>query len=281
MLLDLHSHTSWSPDAEDSALQLCLRAQELGLRRLAITDHCDCNFWLPADEGDYPECQLCDSMMFGSRSYAQKSIEEVSRLKERFPFLICGIELGQPMQAPEAAAEITSRPELDFVIGSHHMNRGQADFYWLKYGEMGDDEIHGVLERCFSETLEMCREADFDVLGHLTYPLRYIIGDSGIGIDMGKYEEVIREIFRTLIGRGKGIEINTSGLRQKIAEALPSLEYVKLYRELGGELLTIGSDAHRAADLGAGIREGEEIAKAAGFDKLTYFIGRKPEYIKI
>lgn len=281
MLLDLHTHTSWSPDAKDPALALCLRAEELGLERLAITDHCDCNFWLPEGEGSYPECQLCDSMMFGARDYALKSIEEVSKLKERFPFLLCGIELGQPLQAPEAAASVTSRPELDFIIGSHHMNLNTADFYWLKYREMTEEQIYSLLRDCFDQMLAMCREADFDVLGHLTYPLRYIVGDWGIELDMAPFEEAIREIFRTLISRGRGIEINTSGLRQKIAETLPPLRYVKLYRELGGEIITVGSDAHSADQLAAGIGEGIELARAAGFDRLTYFKGRKPEYITI
>ena len=281
MLLDLHTHTAWSPDARDPALVLCLRAEELGLERLAITDHCDCNFWLPENEGEYPECQLCDKEMCGARDYALKSITETAALKERFPFLLCGIELGQPLQAPEAAAAITSRPELDFIIGSHHMNLGAADFYWQKYNGMSREELDRLLRDCFTQMLEMCRLADFDVLGHLTYPLRYIVGDCGIDPEMSRYDEIIREIFKTLISRGKGIEINTSGLRQKIAQTLPSLEYVRLYRSLGGEIITVGSDAHCAADLAFGISEGISLARAAGFDRITYFESRRPKFIAI
>ena len=220
-------------------------------------------------------------MMLGARDYANASIDEVSKLKERFPFLLCGIELGQPLQAPEAAAEITAWKELDFIIGSQHMNRECADFYWLKYDGMSDGEISSLLEDYYAQVLEMCRFADFDVLGHLTYPLRYIVGDFGRSYDAEHFEEAVREIFKALISRGKGIEINTSGLRQKINSTMPPLEYVKLYRELGGEILTIGSDSHRTADLGSGVETGAELAKAAGFKRIAYFEARKPLFIEI
>lgn len=98
---------------------------------------------------------------------------------------------------------------------------------------------------------------------------------------MDEYEDIIKEIFATLIKNGKGIEINTSGLRQKIGKPLPDLYYVKMFREMGGEILTIGSDAHCTADLGKGINEGIEIAKQAGFDKVAFFKKRTPQFIAI
>ena len=91
--------------------------------------------------------------------------------------------------------------------------------------------------------LELCQWGGFDTLAHMTYPLRYIIGKYQIPVDMKPYEEVIREILKTVADKNLALEINTAGLRREIGQTSPTLEYVKLFRELGGELLTFGSDA--------------------------------------
>ena len=98
---------------------------------------------------------------------------------------------------------------------------------------------------------------------------------------MSRYEEIIREIFKTIIYNGKGIEINTSGLRQKYGKPFPEYRFVKMYKELGGELISVGSDAHTVADLGKGVADGAEIAKQAGFKYLCFFKERKPQFLII
>ena len=98
---------------------------------------------------------------------------------------------------------------------------------------------------------------------------------------MDRYGSIIEKIFITLIKNGMGIEINTSGLREEIGVTLPSEKYVKIYRELGGEIVTIGSDAHCVENLGKGISEGIQIAKNCGFDKIYYYDHRKPVSINI
>ncbi|SFD18044.1 histidinol-phosphatase HisJ family protein [Ruminococcus albus] len=284
ILLDMHTHSSFSPDAEDSAEAMCLRASELGLSVYALTDHCDVNFWHPAEHYFGNMEDVIDAMMYGSGKYALDSITEQVSLREKFRGkldIIVGVEMGQPMQDKERAQELSGDDRIDFIIGSHHMNVGVDDFYYLDYGKMSDAEISSLLNDCFMQTLDMCRYSNFDVLGHLTYPLRYICGEYGREVDLGAYEEIIREIFKTLISRGKGIEINTSGLRQKYGRTFPDFVTVKLYRELGGEILTIGSDAHRTGDLGKGIPDGIELAKAAGFEYVSYFKKREAQFLKL
>ncbi len=281
-LADLHTHTNFSPDAESTPEQMCDRAAELGLAAYAITDHCDCNFWYPPK--DCGAATVTDAEMYGAGRYANASIDRQTSLKETYADrlnLLCGIELGQPLQNPERAEEIASRPELDFIIGSHHQNAGENDFYWIEYDKLDSSEIYRLLDDYFCQVYEMSKWGKFDVLGHLTYPLRYICGEYGIDIDMKRYDDVIREIFCTLIHSGKGIEINTSGLRQKYGLTFPTLDYIKLYRELGGEIITLGSDAHCAADIGKGIFEGAELAKAAGFKYISYFKERKPMFMRL
>ena len=219
--------------------------------------------------------------MFGARRYAAESIKKINGLKEKYPWLLCGTELGEPLQAPEAAGIISSMKELDLVIGSLHMNAGKPDFYWMNYSEMTIDEIRALLEDYFNELYQMCASCSFDVLGHLTYPLRYIQGEYGIDIDIGIYRDRIEDIFRVLIENGKGIEINTSGLRQKYGKTFPDTEYIRLYHDLGGEIITVGSDAHSLKDIGAGIKDGTELAEYAGFRYTAVFKNRKVEFVKI
>ncbi|MBR1423918.1 MAG: histidinol-phosphatase HisJ family protein [Ruminococcus sp.] len=280
MLIDLHTHSAFSPDAEDGVQAMIDEALDRGVQVLAITDHCDCNFWETA-----PSDTVRDHEMYGARFYAKASISRVDDLKKIYRGrinLLCGTELGQPLQNTAAAEKIVSDKRLDFTIGSHHMNRGRDDFYWLEYEKMDSSEMVSLLDDYFEEVLEMCRWDRFDVLGHLTYPLRYITERGRISdVDMKRYDELIRQIFWTLIHNGKGIEINTSGLRQPIGKTLPDLEYVKLYYDMGGRILTVGSDAHKKGDICAGIAEGIAIAKQAGFTHLTYFEKHSPNYIQI
>lgn len=275
-LIDCHTHSNFSPDAKSSALEMCQRAEECGLAAYALTDHCDVNFWERAENES-----VIDFEMYGSGQYALKSIEESTRLKAEFPDLLCGIELGQPLQNIEKAEMIAEDPRLDLIIGSHHMNKNENDFYYLRYDKMDSKQIYKLLEDCFLQTLEMCKWGKFQVLGHLTYPLRYICGEYGIDIDLSRFDDIIRDIFRTVIDNGAGIEINTSGLRQKYGKTFPTFEYVKLYKEIGGEILTLGSDAHRSEDIGKGIAEGVEIAGSAGFEYIAYFKNKKPQFIKL
>lgn len=283
-LCDMHTHSSFSPDAESDISLMCERAARLGLAAYAVTDHCECDLWLPAEEvSDRPE-ELTDREMYGARDYAPASIAAQLEMKKLYGErlgLICGIELGQPMRNIAAAERISSDPALDLIIGSHHRNAGKDDFYWLEYDKMEISEIYALMDDYFEQVLEMCGWQGFDVLGHLTYPLRYICGEYGIPLDLRRYEGIIKDIFRTLALSGRGIEINTSGLRQKYGLTFPHLEYVKLFREMGGEIITLGSDAHRAEDIGKGIAEGAQLAKAAGFKRVAVFIKRRAEFIEL
>ena len=95
----------------------------------------------------------------------------------------------------------------------------------------------------------MAEWGQFDVLAHITYPLRYIIGDYGREINLDRFQPLIDKLFYTIIRKGIVLEVNTSGLRQKINATLPDEELLRRYYGLGGRLVTIGSDAHRLRDM--------------------------------
>lgn len=257
--IDCHTHSDCSPDGNDSVPSLCERAVDLGLLAYAVTDHCEAN----AYREEYEE---------RSRRSASAILDAKDRFKGKLNLLL-GIELGQPMQALADAEAVLAAHPYDVVIGSLHNLTAMEDFYFLDYTET---DPYALLERYFDELLRMVRWGKFDVLGHLTYPLRYMEGRAKLSIDMSRFDEVIRAVLRSVAEQGLAIEINTSGLRQEIGRTLPDLSYVKLFHELGGEFLTLGSDAHRREDIGKGIPEALEIARAAGFTRICYFKERKP-----
>lgn len=258
---DSHNHSNCSPDGNDAVLEMRLRAQELGLWAHTLTDHCECqkypNRYRPRVQRAWEEMALQIPQGTSTRFYR-------------------GIELGQPNQDVEAAEEALQGRDYDFVIGSIHNIRGFEDFFYLDYSQLEPGYIDQLLTTYWEEELEVIHWGKFDSLGHLTYPLRYIEGDHGIPVDLAKHRDAIDTIFRELITSGKALEVNTSGYRQKIGRPLPDLPLVRRYRELGGELITLGSDAHSTQDLGKGIEEGMEMLREAGFRHFAVYEQHRP-----
>lgn len=280
MLIDCHTHTQFSVDSDANINEMIERACQLGLAAYAITDHCECNCFYPREH--YKDDMFSD--YFNYQRDFEGSVSAVTRLKEQYGGrinLLCGTELGQATHDFDTAEKIVGDQRLDFVIGSMHQLPQTEDFAFIDYSKYTEDGIYVLLERYFKEIYKLCQWGRFDVLGHLTYTLRYIKGNFGFDADISRFDEIIAESFRTLAYNGCGIEINTSGLRQNYGDTFPSLKYVKLFKDMGGEILSLGSDAHTVEDLGKGISDGAEIAKTAGFTKLCYFKQRKPVFIDI
>mgnify|MGYP000870376169 CR=1 FL=1 len=277
-LIDCHTHTTNSPDGSSSVDEMINTAIEKNFAAYAITDHCEVNRWFSIDYyGDTPNGY--DTYDFGADF--EKSMSANTAAKQKYDGklnLLCGIELGQATHDFGIADAVVRDKRLDFVIGSMHQLPDNDDFAFIDYSKYSVPEL---VDKYYQEVYKLCKWGKFDVLGHLTYTLRYIEGNNEIKVDMSPYEEIIRESFKLLIENGKGIEINTSGLRQKYGKAFPDLYWVKIFREMGGEVISLGSDAHCAEDLGKGIEEGAKIALEAGFDYICYFKNRKQNFIKI
>lgn len=281
-LIDCHTHTQYSVDSDADIIQMIERAKELNLSAYAVTDHCECNFWYPEEHYSAEEAVFAHNYFNYSRDF-ESSVSAVTALKEKYMDfnLICGTEMGQAMLDTEVAEKIAGDPRLDFIIASVHQIKNEQDFYYINYKNMTMNEIYNLLERYFMEVYELCKWGKFDVLGHITYCIRYMKMRDGINPDLSRFDEIIAESFRELAQKDKGIEINTSGIRQGVGSPFPSLEYVRLFRDMGGKVLSIGSDAHTAEDLGADVSAGIEIAKSAGFDRICYFKKRTPHFLDI
>ena len=280
--MDCHTHTQFSVDSEADINACVERAADLGLVAYAITDHCECDAWYSEEHYSEAEKALLEATNYAADFEA--SVSAVTALQEKYDGklnLICGTELGQILFDKEAASIVNADKRVDVIIGSVHRIHGEKDFYFIDYTKLDMDEIYDLLNRYFKEVYELCQTDLFDVVGHITYSLRYMKQRHGICPDISRFDDIIAESFRTLAHSGRGIEINTSGIRQGFGASFPDLKYVKMFRELGGEIITIGSDSHTPEDIGANVADGAEIAKAAGFRYLTYFKERKPNFLRI
>ncbi len=264
-ILDMHAHTDNSYDGKHSTMFLCEQAVDLGLRAVAFTDHLEMDF--------YREKRFDRT--------ALQSFFEVAKARNSFrgKLIVCvGVELGQPLYNLEEAEELLGRMPYDFVIGSVHNLRGMEDFWYLDYKE---HDIDKLLREYFDELLAMAQWGKFDTLAHLTYPLRYIVGEQGFPVDMARYSGQVDAILSAVIAADKALEINTSGLRQKLKNTTPDESIVRRFKELGGKYITIGSDAHYAQHLGAGVPEGMALAQRCGFTSVTLYQNREPVQIPI
>lgn len=270
---DLHSHSIFSFDgAKDSTPDaLCRRALEVGLTDIAITDHCDVN---NEAEGTYP---LLDS----DAAYA--SVMEAKEKYKGRVNLLYGIELGNAHQAPEYAQQVLSRHNYEFVIGSLHNLTAVPDFSLINFERMYDALIDQLFDRALNEMLQMCEfehngASPFTTLGHMTYVHRYVT-IAKRKLDFKKHYDKITALYERIIKRDIALEVNVSTLARGLGISMPSLELLKLYRDVGGKLITLGSDAHSPEMLGKAIRKGHALLLTAGFDEaVTVRDGQRVSY---
>lgn len=257
-LCDYHIHTEASHDSEENIYNICSVAVKAGLSEIAITDHYDCN---------YDKC----------KDILKKSVSLIEKAKdEYYPDLLIktGIEIGEANQFPDIAAYAINNYDFDFILASIHNVRNRGDFYWMK----NESDKKLLISTYFDELIEICKTCDFDVLAHLTYPLRYEA--FWTGIEISDYDKQITEIFKLLAENGKGLEINTAALRTKnYKELSPTVDLIKYYKSLGGEIITLGSDAHKACDIAADFDIAVKAAKEAGFSRYATYSNRVPSFV--
>lgn len=265
-LYDTHIHTHFSGDSEANPFDLAKKACELGLTGICFTDHLDI---------DYKE----EPGLFDLDIPSYK--KEIALVKEQFSDKLdigWGIEIGlQPYLAEKNQAVVTEN-DFDFIIGSTHQLH-QIDIYYPAFYEgKNEDDCY---RDYFEETLKNIQsDVDFDVYGHLDYVVRYGPNKNKY-YSYEKFADIIDEILRALISRGKGLELNMAGLKYDLGHAHPTIETLKRYKELGGEIITLGSDGHAPEQIAWEFEKSPTILKEAGFAYFTVFKDRKPMFIKL
>lgn len=259
---DQHTHTSFSTDSEEDMEAAVLSMMEKGIKTVCFTEHMDM---------DYPGGEF----LLDTAAYR----ERLTSLKEKYSGrieLLFGVELGLMDYLAPRLREYVSGWDFDFVIGSSHLVDGIDPYEPEYFSKLGD--YNGIL-RYFESILANIRAFDdFDVYGHLDYVVRY---SSAKCYRPADYAELLDEILKTLISMGKGIELNTAGLKYGLGWAHPHPELLRRYRQLGGELITIGSDGHKAEHYAWEFDRAGEILSQAGFEYYTVFRKRKPEMIRL
>lgn len=263
-IFDTHTHSKNSFDGNNSCIELCEGIIKNGGIGIAITDHCDI-------DGVKEDCW----------AFQDKQYNEVQEAKEKFKNRITvydGVELGQGIYENELSKEFVNKYDFDFVLGSIHNLEGMEDFYFLDYSKY---DIYDLLEKYFCDVLKLANCDYVDSIAHLTYPLRYIVAREHINVDMSKFDDIIKDIFRAIIATNKALELNVSGLSMDMNDTLPNKKYIKLFHNMGGKYVTVGSDSHYKDKVCLNIDKGYDILKECGFDSFTVFEKREPKLITI
>ena len=275
MIMNLHTHTHHSPDASQTVAERIAAANALGLKYMAVTDHVEINRYYPAE---YYHAEETNEYFYNGKGVFEASAAETEALKaDCAPLtLLTGAEIGQIPQDIEKSALIYNDPRVDLILGSVHELPGRPDFYFIDYT---NEDIPALVTAYFEEVLRLAQTDCYDILAHLTYGLRYL--PNRRAYDLSRHRELIDEILMTVIRKGKAIELNGSGLRKPQPYIDPDLMLVKRFKELGGEYLTISTDAHDTKYLGFGIDLLEDMARTAGFDRLTVFRRHEPSFVNL
>jgi histidinol-phosphatase (PHP family) len=258
--LDAHLHTDRSSDADVPIDVYAALAVEHGIAELAITDHIDFDPRWPNFEPDTGE--------------RERTVREAAeRWGPRGVAIRFGLEVSYESRREQEIRDHLGRHAYDFVIGSVHVTTA-SPYYVSRVAAWAEGKsLPAIVAPYFSEVEAAVRSGLFDALGHIDVVKRYVMPHV-MPADFAAAPELYEPILRALVDTGTALEVNTSGLRQRSREAYPPPAIVAMFRELGGERVTAGSDAHHANWFGLGLEEGYRAIADAGFEHLAFRRGR-------
>ena len=252
ILWDCHMHSSFSADSDTPMEVMIHRAVETGLQGITFTEHLDPDYPVTPDNLDFS---------LNIPAYKEKLAELSDIYKDKIQVRF-GIELGLQMHLGEYFDSLLSQTP-----------------YYPEFFE-GRKEFLCYMEY-FESILENISAYDgFDVYGHIDYVVRYG-PNKNREYSYGRYKDILDEILKKLISMGKGIELNTGGYHYGLGEPNPCTAVIRRYRELGGEIITIGADAHTPDKIACAFDKAASVLEACGFRYYTIFKDRKPEFISL
>lgn len=271
---DYHLHTAFSGDSNTPMEEMILKGIELGLTGMCFTEH---------NDFDYPVTEQCpagtfevnpDSYLYDLIKYKEKYADKIN--------VLFGVEIGLQPHIAKKNAAFAKAHEYDFIIASSHMCNGQDPYYPEFFEGKTLEEAYREYYISILDNIKVF--SNFDVYGHLDYIFRYGPGKEG-NFSYGKYQDIIDKILDKLISDGKGIELNTKMLGDTeitgTGETVPCIAILRRYKELGGEIITVGSDAHTPDKITANYDTAVSILSDCGFKYYTTFEKRSASFHKI
>ena len=261
-MFDYHMHSRVSFDGHDTGESMARAALAAGLKEICFTDHLD-----------YDPMGLMGDLTFRNEDYSA----EYDKLEVPGLLIRRGMEFGMTVDNRAQFKKDLQRRSFDFVLGSIHFV-DDLDVYYPPYWQ--GKTVFEAERRYLEATLDCVKlHEDFDVLAHLTYIAKSTSHPAPRPVAYADHREIIDEILKVVAAKGKGMEINTSGV-DRCGAFLPSPDMLRRFREFGGEIVTIGSDAHRCNRVGQYSFDACEILKDI-FGYVCTFAERKPIFHKL
>lgn len=267
---DYHLHSSFSGDSTEPMENMVLAAIDRGLTHICFTEHMDMDYPVTPDAPEGTFLLNTDSYLY---DLALCKAKYEGRIKIFF-----GVELGMQPHLQRQLALYARSHEFDFIIGSTHVVQGQDPYYPDYFSGRSEEE---AFRSYFKEIIANLKKIPgYDVCGHLDYVVRYG-ANKDKDYSYAKYKDLFDEMLTLILEQEKGIELNTGSLNRGTRDVSPCTDVLKRYRELGGDVITVGSDAHNAAEVAAHFSRAEEVLKECGFKYYCIFENRLPEYFRL
>lgn len=263
---DSHIHSALSADSKTTMSQMIEKGISLGLNIMCFTEHMDFNF-------------ESDGLLFEVDTNAY--FDELSRCRQLYGSqieLLFGIELGLEPHLSDQLRAYVNKWDFDFIIGSSHLVNGSDPYDPTFFA--GREEQVGYSEYFKTIPENLSAFSDIDVYGHLDYIVRYG-PDKNTFYSYEKYKDLIDACLKSIITHGIGLELNTGGYKYGLGHPNPHPDVLKRYLELGGEIITLGSDAHTPEYLAHEFKTAKDLLSFCGFHYYTIFRGRRPTFIKL
>lgn len=263
-IADMHTHSLFSHDSVSPIEEMCLSQIQKGTNIFAVTDHCD--------------VYLCkDYDVFTPIIKASLEAKELNKKYGDKCLILSGVEISEGFWFPEALEKIYTLADFDVIIGSVHCVRYEnltMPYSKIDFSVFSKTQIYEYLSCYFKDVKTLIETTDFDVLAHLTCPLRYINGKYKRDFDISVFADVIDEILKEVIKNNIALEVNTSSY-ELIGDFMPNIEIIKRYFNLGGRNITLGSDAHKSENASYSFPSALNTLKEIGFKEICYFKNRR------
>lgn len=264
---DYHVHSCFSSDSTASMKEMIEKAISMGMKKICFTDHMDY---------DFPDCYGLPFLFDPEEYFAE--LEKLTEIYKSKIKIMKGIELGlQPYLAPRYQ-ELIQKYDFDFAIGSTHLVNGIDPYYPEYWSNISSEK---GLELYFQSIIDNVKAfSGYQVYGHLDYVVRYA-PEKSLVYTYENFRDIIDEMLKTIINSGLGIEVNTAGYKYGLGHAHPQADVLKRYKELGGEIITIGSDGHRPEHFAYDFPKAEQLLISLGFQYYAAYEKKKPVFERL